>query len=81
MARTIRAVYDNGVLRLLEPVDLPEHRELSIVIVEDDASADAVARATDETGNASAEEALNQPFSPVEVSGPPVSSTIINERR
>ena len=81
MARTIRAVYDNGVLRLLEPVDLPEHCELSVVIVEDDASADASARGADETGNASAGETPDRPFSPVEVSGPPVSSTIINERR
>lgn len=30
---TIRALYSNGVLRLLEPLDLPENTEVEVVLV------------------------------------------------
>jgi predicted DNA-binding antitoxin AbrB/MazE fold protein len=39
----VRAVYDHGVLRPLAPVDLPERGEVTILIVEDDVPAGAVA--------------------------------------
>jgi len=34
--RKVKAVYDRGVLKLLERVDLPEHKKVTVVIVEDD---------------------------------------------
>lgn len=36
MMRKVKAVYDHGVLKLLERVDLPEHKKVTVVIVEDD---------------------------------------------
>ncbi len=44
MPRTIRAVYDHGVLRPLEDVKLPEQGEVTIVILDDDLPADAMAQ-------------------------------------
>lgn len=38
MVKKVRAVYDHGVLRLLEQVDLPEQREVTVVIIEDGVS-------------------------------------------
>jgi predicted DNA-binding antitoxin AbrB/MazE fold protein len=32
MTVTVPAVYENGVLRLLRPVDLPEHAEVEVTI-------------------------------------------------
>lgn len=32
MRRTVRAVYENGVLRPLERLDLPEHQEVRITL-------------------------------------------------
>ncbi len=32
MSQTISAIYENGVLRLLEPVDLPEHTRVRVEI-------------------------------------------------
>jgi len=32
MERTVAAVYENGVLRPLEPLDLPEHQEVQVTI-------------------------------------------------
>ena len=44
MARTIRAVYDHGVLRPLERVKLPEKGEVTVVILDDDVPSDAIAQ-------------------------------------
>ena len=38
MPRTVRAIYDHGVLRPLERLDLPECEEVTIVILGDDVS-------------------------------------------
>jgi predicted DNA-binding antitoxin AbrB/MazE fold protein len=37
---TIRAIYENGVFRPVEPVTLPEHTEVSVSPVQDQAPAD-----------------------------------------
>jgi predicted DNA-binding antitoxin AbrB/MazE fold protein len=34
MTKRIEAVYENGVLRLLEPVDLPEHQRVIVTLSE-----------------------------------------------
>ncbi|MEK7407701.1 MAG: antitoxin family protein [Acidobacteriota bacterium] len=34
MGKTVRAVYENGVLRPLEPLSLPEHREVEVSVSE-----------------------------------------------
>ena len=36
MRRTVRAIFDHGVLRPLERIDLPEHGEVTLVIVDGD---------------------------------------------
>ena len=41
--KTIRAVYDHGVLRPLDPVDLPENRQVTLIVVEDDVPVEALA--------------------------------------
>ncbi len=33
MAKTIHAVYEDGVLKPREPLDLPEHQEVAITLV------------------------------------------------
>jgi hypothetical protein len=32
MTKSLRAVYENGVLRPLEPLDLPEHQSVDLVL-------------------------------------------------
>ncbi len=34
MGKTVKAVYENGVLRPLEPLSLPEHREVEVSVSE-----------------------------------------------
>jgi predicted DNA-binding antitoxin AbrB/MazE fold protein len=36
MGKRLEAVYENGVLRLLEPVDLEEHQRVTVTIDEND---------------------------------------------
>ena len=36
MSKTIQAVYDNGVFRPLEPVELPDQARISITLNEED---------------------------------------------
>lgn len=36
--RTVRGVYVNGSIQLLEPVDLPEHQEVTVVITASDSA-------------------------------------------
>jgi predicted DNA-binding antitoxin AbrB/MazE fold protein len=45
-AKTVDAVFENGVFRPLEPVGLPEHQRVALAITTtDDPTADAIARA------------------------------------
>lgn len=39
MSRSIRAIFENGVLRPLDPVDLPAHRTYTLTVLEEDLSA------------------------------------------
>jgi len=56
MGKRLEAVYENGVLRLLEPVDLEEHQRVIVTI--------------DENGAHAAEEAeLGRPESPMPTNG------------
>jgi len=48
MSRTIHAVFENGVFRPVEEVDLPEHEEVEITIHED-IPADAIARVAEDS--------------------------------
>jgi predicted DNA-binding antitoxin AbrB/MazE fold protein len=34
MSKSLRAVYENGVLRPLEPLDLPDKKQVTVVITE-----------------------------------------------
>ncbi len=43
MRRTVKAIYDHGVLRPLERLDLPEQEQVTIVILENDLPAAGVA--------------------------------------
>jgi predicted DNA-binding antitoxin AbrB/MazE fold protein len=36
MGKTISAVYENGVFKPLQKVDLPEHKRVHLVIIEED---------------------------------------------
>lgn len=57
--RTIRAIFQGGSLKPLEPVDLPENTRLTIALLEsDDVSADAIAELA---GNDRAFDFLNDP--------------------
>ena len=40
MERTVAAVYENGVLRPLEPLDLPEHQQVQVTVLEPPSPAD-----------------------------------------
>lgn len=43
MSKVVKAVYENGVLRPLERVDLPSQGEVTIVILDDDVPVEGVA--------------------------------------
>lgn len=44
MVRAIEAIYENGCLRLLKKIHLPEHIKLRIAILEEEPSAMDIAR-------------------------------------
>lgn len=49
--RTIRAIFRDGTLRPLDPVDLPENTRLTIALLDgDDLSADAIAKLAGNSG-------------------------------
>jgi predicted DNA-binding antitoxin AbrB/MazE fold protein len=50
MHRTVRAVFDRGILRPLEHLDLPDREEVTIVILDDDDSSEEVAQIAGEGG-------------------------------
>ena len=43
MSKVVKAVYENGVLRPLERVDLPSQGEVTIVILDDDVPVEGIA--------------------------------------
>ena len=50
MPQTIRAIYEDGVLKPLARLDIPEHRMLEITITEYDLPLSLVARVAEEGG-------------------------------
>ena len=36
MKKSVEAIYENGVFRPLEPVDLPEHQRVEVTIADED---------------------------------------------
>ena len=51
MAQTIRVVYENGVLKPLRKVDIPEHRTLEIIILDDDLPLPIIAQVAEQGGS------------------------------
>ena len=50
MPQRIQAVYEDGVLKPLGKVDIPEHRTLDILILRDDLPLSVIARVAEESG-------------------------------
>lgn len=51
MPQTIQAIFENGVLRPLQKLDIPEHQKLEILILEDDLAASLIAQAAQQSGS------------------------------
>jgi len=51
MPQTIHAIYENGVLRPLGKVRIPEHRTLEILILDDNLPLSLIARAAEQGGS------------------------------
>jgi predicted DNA-binding antitoxin AbrB/MazE fold protein len=86
MSQPIRAVYQNGQIQLLEPVDLVEGQEIQLVILSDrerviSALGDLVSPVELFTGEVTDAEALLQEVSEAFRGLPSVSDSIIAERR
>ena len=80
----IRAIYDGQQVVLLEPVDLPPNTPLDVVVLDDAAVEQQVLDALKAQGLIHSTAPLANalvPFTPVTVEGPPVSQTVIEERR
>jgi predicted DNA-binding antitoxin AbrB/MazE fold protein len=87
----VRAIYEHGHLRLLEPLDLVEGQQVEVVVHipnEDDLFHMALADLVDQWPDANAavgeiidEEALQQEVDEATRGIPPISEAIIEERR
>lgn len=82
----IRAVYRAGLLRPLDPLDLPEGEEVSLVILSDDervraALGDLLAEPAERTPEDTDLEALMRSLTELSPMQPPLSETILEERR
>lgn len=51
MPQTIEAIYENGVLKPLQKLDIPEHQRLEIFILEDDLPSSLIARVAEQGGS------------------------------
>jgi predicted DNA-binding antitoxin AbrB/MazE fold protein len=51
MPQTIQAIYENGVLRPLQKLDIPERQRLEILILEDDLAPSLIAQAAEQAGS------------------------------
>jgi predicted DNA-binding antitoxin AbrB/MazE fold protein len=85
VSQPIRAIYSDGQLRLLEPVDLTEGQEIQLMILSDDervlaALGDLLVEIPDQTGELD-EDALLREIEEGFRGQPPLSDTIIEERR
>ena len=86
MSQPIRAVHHQGHLRLIDPVDLSEGQEIQVVILSDRdraraALGDLLVEFPDPTGEDIDEEALLREIKEAFRGQPPLSETIIEERR
>jgi predicted DNA-binding antitoxin AbrB/MazE fold protein len=50
MPQTIQAIYENGVLKPLRKLNIPERQRLEVLILEDDVPASLIARIAEEGG-------------------------------
>ena len=50
MPQAIQAIYENGVLKPLRKLDIPEHQRLEVLILEDDLPSSLIARIAEEGG-------------------------------
>lgn len=86
MSQPIRAVYSEGQLRLLDPVDLSEGEEIQLMILSDEervlaALGDLLVEIPDPMGEDVDEDALAHEIEEGFRGQPPLSDTIIEERR
>ena len=51
MPQTIQVIYENGVLKPVSKVDIPEHRTLEILIFEDDLPLSLMSRVAEQGGS------------------------------
>ena len=51
MPQTIQAIYENGVLRPLRKLNIPEHQRFKIFILEDDLPVSLIARVAEQSGS------------------------------
>jgi predicted DNA-binding antitoxin AbrB/MazE fold protein len=85
MSQPIRAVYSDGQLRLLDPVDLSEGEEIQLMILSDEervlaALDDLLVEIPKSTGEDFDEEILARGIEEGFRGQPPLSDTIIEER-
>jgi len=86
MVQILRAVYEQGHLRLLDPVDLKEGQEIHVMIMSERelaraALADLLVQMPDPTDDDFDEEAVAREIEEAFRGQPPLSETIIEERR
>lgn len=86
MAQALRAVYEHGRLRLLDPVDLAEGQQIVLVILSDrervqNALGNLVVRYEDEPESDIDEVALLADIDREMQGKPPISDAIIEERQ
>jgi predicted DNA-binding antitoxin AbrB/MazE fold protein len=86
MSQPIRAVYSEGQLRLLDPVDLSEGQEIQLTILSDEdrvraALSDLLVEIADPSDEDIDEDALAREIEAGFQGQPPLSDTIIEERR
>jgi len=51
MSSTIQAIYENGVLKPLQKLDIPERQTVEIIIVADDLSSSLIAEVAEHAGS------------------------------
>ena len=86
MVQSIRAIYENGQLRLLDPVDLTEGQQVSIAFVSDRertqaALSDLLVHRDESLADDLDESALLREIESAFQGQPSLSETIIQERR
>lgn len=51
MPQMVPAIYEDGVLKPLRKLDIPEHRKLEILIVEDDLPLSLISQVAEQSGS------------------------------